>query len=64
MMLAVQAAANCPKHSRKFQKPKPPINAQKCRNQAINVDRFSRVFFPLLFFVLNAIYWITFARYI
>lgn len=38
--------------------------AQKARNRAINIDRFSRVFFPLLFCVLNATYWIMFAEYI
>lgn len=38
--------------------------AQKSRNQAIYIDRFSRVFFPLLFFVLNGTYWILFAEYI
>ncbi|CAH1104744.1 unnamed protein product [Psylliodes chrysocephalus] len=34
------------------------------RNNAINIDRFSRVFFPLLFTVLNCTYWILFAEYI
>ncbi|XP_045480659.1 glycine receptor subunit alpha-2-like [Harmonia axyridis] len=38
--------------------------AQRARNQAINIDRFSRVFFPALFAVLNGTYWIMFAEYI
>lgn len=43
----------------------PPISpAQKARNRAINIDRFSRVFFPLLFTILNLTYWIMFAEYI
>ncbi|GLV35831.1 ora transientless [Carabus blaptoides fortunei] len=47
--------------------PKPPVPitpAQRSRNRAINIDRFSRVFFPALFTVLNAGYWIMFAEYI
>lgn len=43
----------------------PPLTpAQKARNRAINIDRFSRVFFPLLFAVLNGTYWFLFAEYI
>lgn len=38
--------------------------AQRRRTRAINIDRFSRVFFPLLFAVLNMTYWIIFARFI
>ncbi|XP_055544134.1 glycine receptor subunit alpha-3 [Wyeomyia smithii] len=38
--------------------------AQIRLTRAINVDRFSRVFFPLLFTVLNAAYWIMFYEYI
>ncbi|KAI8425541.1 hypothetical protein MSG28_011367 [Choristoneura fumiferana] len=45
-------------------KPKEPAEAAKARMRAINIDRFSRVFFPLLFSVLNATYWIHFAQYI
>lgn len=46
-------------------KKKPALTpAQKARNRAINIDRFSRVFFPLLFTVLNGTYWILFAEYI
>lgn len=41
-----------------------PAEAAKARMRAINIDRFSRVFFPLLFSVLNATYWIHFAQYI
>lgn len=41
-----------------------PSPAQRARNRAINIDRFSRVFFPLLFTVLNGTYWIMFAEYI
>ncbi|KAJ8940374.1 hypothetical protein NQ318_015767, partial [Aromia moschata] len=41
-----------------------PTPAQKRRNRAIYIDRFSRVFFPLLFTVLNCTYWILFAEYI
>lgn len=48
--------------------PKPPpagpTLAQKARNRAINIDRCSRVGFPFLFALLNAIYWILFAEYI
>lgn len=44
--------------------PTVPTPAQKRRNRAINIDRFSRVFFPLLFAVLNGTYWILFAEYI
>lgn len=62
-MLAQAAAAHCPKHSRNFKKTK-VSNAQRNRNKAINVDRFSRIFFPFLFTILNAAYWIIFARYI
>ncbi|XP_049881519.1 glycine receptor subunit alpha-2-like [Pectinophora gossypiella] len=45
-------------------KPKEAAEAAKARMRAINIDRFSRVFFPLLFSVLNATYWIQFAQYI
>ncbi|KAM3959913.1 glycine receptor subunit alpha-2 [Aphomia sociella] len=45
-------------------KPKDAAEAAKARNRAINIDRFSRVFFPLLFSVLNATYWLQFAQYI
>ncbi|XP_028132127.1 glycine receptor subunit alpha-2 [Diabrotica virgifera virgifera] len=38
--------------------------AAKQRNRAINIDKFSRVFFPLLFTILNCTYWILFAEYI
>ncbi|KAK3907261.1 Glycine receptor subunit alpha-2 [Frankliniella fusca] len=44
--------------------PPRPSQAQRARMQALNIDRFSRVFFPLLFFVLNCTYWIMFARYL
>ncbi|XP_072399571.1 glycine receptor subunit alpha-2 [Diabrotica undecimpunctata] len=39
-------------------------SAAKQRNRAINIDKFSRVFFPLLFTILNCTYWILFAEYI
>ncbi|XP_028166983.1 glycine receptor subunit alpha-2-like [Ostrinia furnacalis] len=45
-------------------KPKDAAEAEKAKQRAINIDRFSRVFFPLLFSVLNATYWIQFAQYI
>lgn len=45
-------------------KPKEAAEAAKARMRAINIDRFSRVFFPFLFSVLNATYWIQFAQYI
>ncbi|XP_017778610.1 PREDICTED: glycine receptor subunit alpha-2 isoform X2 [Nicrophorus vespilloides] len=44
--------------------PPSPSPAQKARNRAINIDRFSRVFFPFLFALLNVTYWILFAEYI
>lgn len=44
--------------------PGAPTPAQRSRNRAINIDRFSRVFFPALFTLLNVIYWILFAEYI
>ncbi|CAH1174095.1 unnamed protein product [Phaedon cochleariae] len=55
-------------HSVLLSAPNPPTPivspAQKQRSRAINIDRFSRVFFPLLFTVLNCTYWIMFAEYI
>lgn len=45
-------------------KPPAPTPAQKARNRAINVDRCSRIGFPLLFAVLNLTYWILFAEYL
>ncbi|XP_056630818.1 glycine receptor subunit alpha-2 [Diorhabda sublineata] len=46
-------------------KAKSTVNiAERQRNRAINIDRFSRVFFPLLFTILNCTYWILFAEYI
>ncbi|KAG6448262.1 hypothetical protein O3G_MSEX005424 [Manduca sexta] len=45
-------------------KPKEAAEAAKARMRAINIDRFSRVFFPFLFSVLNATYWLQFAQYI
>ncbi|XP_025987441.1 glycine receptor subunit alpha-2 isoform X3 [Solenopsis invicta] len=41
-----------------------PTPAQRARMRALNIDRFSRVFFPFLFTVLNVTYWIMFAEYI
>ncbi|VVD05989.1 unnamed protein product [Leptidea sinapis] len=41
-----------------------PADAARAKARAINIDRFSRVFFPFLFSVLNATYWIQFAQYI
>ncbi|XP_021708175.1 glycine receptor subunit alpha-3 [Aedes aegypti] len=38
--------------------------AQIRLRRAINIDRFSRVFFPLLFTLLNTAYWIMFYEYI
>ncbi|XP_044730174.1 glycine receptor subunit alpha-3 [Chrysoperla carnea] len=44
---------------------KPKLSrADRNRNRAINIDRFSRVFFPFLFAVLNGTYWVMFAEYI
>ncbi|VVC34659.1 Gamma-aminobutyric acid A receptor/Glycine receptor alpha,Neurotransmitter-gated ion- [Cinara cedri] len=37
---------------------------QRNRTRALKIDRFSRVFFPLLFTVLNMTYWAIFARFI
>lgn len=49
--------------------PKPPeppklTPAQQRLKNAINIDRFSRVFFPFLFAVLNLTYWILFYEYL
>lgn len=51
--------------------PPPPPNktatnnpAQKRRARAIMVDRFSRVFFPSTFGLINAVYWIIFWLYL
>ncbi|PSN55828.1 Glycine receptor subunit alpha-3 [Blattella germanica] len=41
-----------------------PPPAQRNRARAINIDRFSRVFFPLLFAVLNVTYWVLFAEFL
>ncbi|XP_050528448.1 glycine receptor subunit alpha-3 isoform X3 [Daktulosphaira vitifoliae] len=38
--------------------------AQRNRTRALKIDRFSRIFFPLLFAVLNMTYWIVFARFL
>ncbi|KAJ0171193.1 hypothetical protein K1T71_013392 [Dendrolimus kikuchii] len=38
------------------------VEAEKARTRAINIDRFSRVFFPLLFATLNAAYWIKYLK--
>lgn len=47
---------------------RPMINkltpAQIRLRRAINIDRFSRVFFPFLFTLLNCTYWIMFYEYI
>ncbi|CAB3255036.1 unnamed protein product [Arctia plantaginis] len=45
-------------------KTKDAAEAARAKTRAINIDRFSRVFFPTLFSLLNAIYWIHFAQYI
>lgn len=36
---------------------------QRRRDRAIFIDRFSRVFFPLSFSVLNLMYWTVFVEY-
>ncbi|XP_037793461.1 uncharacterized protein LOC119588913 [Penaeus monodon] len=41
-----------------------PTAAQKRRARAILVDRFSRVFFPSTFGLINAVYWIIFWLYL
>ncbi|XP_023711456.1 glycine receptor subunit alpha-3 [Cryptotermes secundus] len=41
-----------------------PSPGQMNRSRAINIDRFSRVFFPLLFAILNATYWVLFAEFL
>ncbi|CAH0381555.1 unnamed protein product [Bemisia tabaci] len=47
------------------QRPNPAAAlAQKQRTRAINIDRFSRVFFPLLFTILNCTYWFMFAEFL
>uniref|UniRef100_A0A8D8YU60 Glycine receptor subunit alpha-3 n=1 Tax=Cacopsylla melanoneura TaxID=428564 RepID=A0A8D8YU60_9HEMI len=38
--------------------------AQRARTRAINIDRFSRVFFPVLFAILNCTYWIMFVEFL
>ena len=42
----------------------PPTKAQKRRAKAIMVDRFSRVFFPSTFGLINAVYWVIFWLYL
>ncbi|XP_063696610.1 glycine receptor subunit alpha-2 [Culicoides brevitarsis] len=50
--------------------PKPPCLSGKLTpaqirlGRAVNIDRFSRAFFPFLFTLLNVIYWIMFWEYI
>ncbi|XP_049783563.1 glycine receptor subunit alpha-2 isoform X2 [Schistocerca gregaria] len=44
--------------------PPRPSPAQRNRIRAINIDRFSRVFFPLLFAILNCTYWVMFAEFL
>ena len=44
--------------------PGPLTGAQKRRAKAIMVDRFSRVFFPSTFGLINAIYWVMFWIYL
>ncbi|CAL1672541.1 unnamed protein product [Lasius platythorax] len=44
--------------------PPGPTPAQRARIRALNIDPFSRFFFPFLFAVLNVTYWIMFAEYI
>lgn len=44
--------------------PPGPTEAQKRKMRALGIDRFSRVFFPFLFTLLNVSYWIMFAEYI
>ncbi|XP_059615585.1 glycine receptor subunit alpha-4-like [Phlebotomus argentipes] len=48
------------------EKPEPPklTPAQIRLRRAINIDRFSRVFFPFLFTVLNCTYWYMFYEYL
>ncbi|XP_076034944.1 glycine receptor subunit alphaZ1-like isoform X2 [Oratosquilla oratoria] len=45
-------------------KPTGPTQAQIRRARAVMVDRVSRYLFPISFAVLNAIYWITFRKYL
>ncbi|XP_014257522.1 glycine receptor subunit alpha-2 [Cimex lectularius] len=45
--------------------PRPTINiANKNRMKAIRIDKFSRIFFPLLFAALNVTYWCLFAEHL
>lgn len=44
--------------------PKRPTAAQIRLRRAINIDRGSRVFFPLLFTILNCAYWYMFYEYL
>ncbi|BES91300.1 histamine-gated chloride channel [Nesidiocoris tenuis] len=48
--------------------PRPSINlanlAQENRVRALNIDKFSRIFFPVLFAALNVGYWLLFAEHL
>ncbi|KAF6217368.1 hypothetical protein GE061_001722 [Apolygus lucorum] len=45
--------------------PRPSINlANRNRMRALNIDKFSRVFFPLFFAALNVGYWLLFAEHL
>jgi hypothetical protein len=44
--------------------PTGPTPAQRARMKAIQVDRFSRFFFPFMFTVLNVSYWVVFTFYL
>jgi len=36
------------------------LQVQLARNTAIKIDRYSRVLFPLCFFLINISYWVVF----
>ncbi|XP_071454314.1 glycine receptor subunit alpha-2 isoform X1 [Hetaerina americana] len=67
--LAAKPPQRMPKENARLltgQPPQPPRPAPVKGNltRAINIDRFSRVFFPLTFFLLNGTYWAMFAQYL
>jgi gamma-aminobutyric acid receptor subunit alpha len=56
MKSSQQHNTQCRRHSN--QRTKPPKGMNRNFNSVSKIDKFSRVAFPLLFFVINILYWI------